>query len=225
LSGKAKTNNPEELRIQLLGEFRISIGDRPIEVAQWRLKKSRSLVKLLALAPGHHLHREQVMELLWPDHDPASAANNLYHTLYVARRILEPSGTHPPSFFQLQDEILSLCPKGPLWIDVEAFQAAVDKAHTSRDPVDYREAIDLYTGDLLPEDLYEDWAGETREMLRQEHLGLLIQLSRLYEERKEYQPAVELSKKVVLIDPLHEQAHLGLMRCYALAGQHQGALK
>jgi DNA-binding SARP family transcriptional activator len=56
------------MRIQLLGEFRINIGDRPIEVAQWRLKKSRSLVKLLALAPGHRLHREQVMDLLRSDH-------------------------------------------------------------------------------------------------------------------------------------------------------------
>ena len=32
----------------------------------WRLRKARELVKLLALARGHRLHREQAMDALWP---------------------------------------------------------------------------------------------------------------------------------------------------------------
>src|SRR5205823_5475980 len=40
-------------------------------------KEARELVKLLALAPGHRLHREQAMDVLWRERGPAAAANNL----------------------------------------------------------------------------------------------------------------------------------------------------
>jgi len=46
---------------------------------------------VLALSPGHRLHREQAMALLWPDLAPKAALNNLHYALHVARRTLEPS--------------------------------------------------------------------------------------------------------------------------------------
>src|SRR5215217_4583938 len=58
---------PKTVRIRLLGSFSVSVGDRTIEQSEWRLKKVASLIKLLALAPAHQLHREQLMDLLWPD--------------------------------------------------------------------------------------------------------------------------------------------------------------
>ena len=63
----------DPLRIYLLGGFRLSIGERTIPPEQFRLRKARSLIKLLALAPQHRLHRDQLIELLWPDSDPETA--------------------------------------------------------------------------------------------------------------------------------------------------------
>ncbi len=58
---------PEVVRVRLLGGFRVSVGSRVIREDSWRLRKAASLIKLLALAPGHRLHRERAMDLLWPD--------------------------------------------------------------------------------------------------------------------------------------------------------------
>lgn len=58
------------MRVGLLGGFRASVGPRDIPDDAWRLRKAAALVKLLALAPAHALHREQVMEALWPNRDP-----------------------------------------------------------------------------------------------------------------------------------------------------------
>ncbi len=80
---------PETLRVQLLGSFSVSVGSRNIEGSQWCLKKGASLVKLLALAPGHRLHRERVMDLLWPNLEPRAASNDLRYALHYVRRILE----------------------------------------------------------------------------------------------------------------------------------------
>jgi hypothetical protein len=80
----------EVVRVVLLGGFCVWVGPQVIEKDEWRLYKATVLVKLLALAPHHSLHREQVMETLWPELEPKAAANNLYRTLHAARRVLEP---------------------------------------------------------------------------------------------------------------------------------------
>ena len=56
-----------ELRIELLGGLRVSVGERQVPATEWRRSRAAGLVKLLALTPGHRLHREQVMDALWPD--------------------------------------------------------------------------------------------------------------------------------------------------------------
>ena len=73
-TGSARSE-PEVVRIGLLGSFRLWVGPRLIEEDRWRLRKAKSLLKLLALAPGH-LHREQVMEALWPKLGMHKASNN-----------------------------------------------------------------------------------------------------------------------------------------------------
>src|SRR5215212_11778834 len=87
------SRKPEAIRIELLSSFRVWVGSRVIDDNQWRLRKAKSLVKLLALSVGHRLHREQVMEILWPGLEPHAAANNLYYALHVARRTLESSAS------------------------------------------------------------------------------------------------------------------------------------
>jgi DNA-binding SARP family transcriptional activator len=111
----------EAVRVWLLGGFQVLVGSRKVDEGEWRLKKARSLIKLLALAPGHRMHREMVMDRLWPDLGRAEAANNLRRVLYVARRAFEPSPATPYRYLRLKDEELALCPDGPLWVDVEAF--------------------------------------------------------------------------------------------------------
>src|ERR687889_468905 len=110
------------MRVWLLGGFQVSVGARRIEQSEWRLKKASALVKLLALAPGHRLHREQVMDLLWPDLGKKAASNNLRQVLHAARNALDPA--QGSRYLSSQDELLMLCPKGDLLVDVEVFEEA-----------------------------------------------------------------------------------------------------
>ena len=66
-----------ELQIRLLGEFRVYVDSTPESMTMRRSRKASTLVKLLALAPNHRLHRDQVLETLWPDLGSKAAANNL----------------------------------------------------------------------------------------------------------------------------------------------------
>ena len=55
------------VEILLLGRFAVRVGDREIPPSAWSRRQAAGLVKLLALAPRRQLHREQVMDALWPD--------------------------------------------------------------------------------------------------------------------------------------------------------------
>lgn len=205
---------PEPLHVRLLGGFQVSVGPRTIEDGEWRLKKARSLVKLLALAPQHHLHREQVMNLLWPNLAPSSAFNNLRYVLYKCRRILEPNLATASHYLYLRRGQLALCPVESLWTDVEAFREASAAAYRTRDPAAFERAVGLYAGDLLPEDFYEPWAESQREELRMMYLALLFKLIKLYEERNELEWAIETLWRVVTSELLPEEVHAELIRLY-----------
>ena len=158
----------EAVRVWLLGGFRVSVGSRVIEDKRWRLEKAATLVKLLALSPGHRLHREQAMDHLWPDLGKKAVSNNLRQAVYAARRILARDRWMSARYLASEEESLVLCPGGQLWVDFEAFEEAAT-ARRSRDPTASGAALDLYAGELLPDDRYEEWAHDWREQLRREH--------------------------------------------------------
>src|SRR5215218_2432227 len=219
---------PETLRLWLLGGFRVSVGSQSIGDDQWHLRKAQSLLKLLALAEGHRLHREQAMELLWPDLHPEAALNNLHYALRVARRTLEPpalASSAPSRYLRLRSEQLTLCPDSPLWVDVEAFEEAAVTARRAMEPAAFRAAIDLYSGELLPQDRYEGWVEQRRTQLKELYLTLLLGVGELYEERKEFGLGIEALSRVVAEEPSQEGAHVGIMRLYALSGRRREALR
>lgn len=213
-----------QLRIQLLGEFAVWLGSEKIPEERWRLRRTRSLVKLLALAAGHRMHRDQVADTLWPESDPDASANNFHQTLHAARHALEPYG---PACLRLEEGLLSLTgARGqPPQVDVEQFEAAAAAARGSPDPLAYQSALNLYPGDLLPEDLYDEWILPRREALRRRYLGLLLELALVYETRQAYPPAVETLERLLFADRANEEAHIALMRLYALSGKPAQALR
>ncbi|HET7271433.1 MAG TPA: BTAD domain-containing putative transcriptional regulator, partial [Rubrobacter sp.] len=213
---------PEAVRIGLLGGFRVSVGTRTIEEGAWRLRKAASLMKLLALARGHRLHRERVMGLLWPQLGVKAASNNLRGALHVVRRTL--ASDTASRYLELQRDQLVLCPRGQFWVDVDMFEETAATARRSRDPAAYRAAIDLYAGELLPGDRYEDWTERRREELRQLHLALLTEMAGLYEAREEYEAGIEALRRVLSEESAREEAHVSLMRLYALSGRRRESI-
>ena len=213
---------PEEVRLWLLGGFRVSVGSRTIENHRWGLKKATALVKLLALAPGRRLHREQLMDLLWPGLGRRAASNSLRRALHAARVVFDADAGH--RYLASDDGLLALCPERPPWVDVDAFERAAATARHAKDPAAYRAAIELYAGGLLPEDRYEGWAETRREGLRQLYLALLLEVARTYEERGEYERGIDALRRVVAEEPILEEAHAGLMRLHTFSDQRGQAL-
>ena len=109
------------VEVKVLGGFAVVVDGERIE-GPWRLRKAKTLVKLLALAPDHRIHRDVVIDRLWPDAEMDAGANNLHQALHAARRVLgnERIG--------LRDEMVVLGPGGDVTVDVDEFMAAAAAA-------------------------------------------------------------------------------------------------
>src|SRR5690606_13189328 len=74
-----------DVTVRVLGGFTVTIDGAPVDDAAWSRRQASVLVKLLALAPGHRLHREQVVDALWPELSPAEAAPRLHKCAHFTR--------------------------------------------------------------------------------------------------------------------------------------------
>ena len=187
-----------DIRISVLGGFDVRLDGRPVADEAWRRNRARALVKLLALAPSRRLHREQLMDALWPSLDADAAAGNLRKAIHFARQAV--GAEHIRAY----GELIALEAVG-LWIDVHAFEVAVAAGHRS-------DALALYRGDLLPEDRFEPWTEDPRERLRMRFHNLLLDEAASLERRGKFETAADVLDRLAISDPLHEEAHLALMR-------------
>ncbi|MFF8431305.1 BTAD domain-containing putative transcriptional regulator [Streptomyces sp. NPDC016566] len=213
----------DEVHIRLLGGFAVAVGDRPVAAGAWRLRKARSLLKLLCLSPGHQLHRERLYDLLWPDLDGASAANNLHQVLHAVRRALNSTGA-PGDVLVLRDDMVVLAPDGGVRIDLDAFEQTARRASDGGGAADYRAALALADAGLLPEDRYEPWASEAAEALEARRAALRLGLGETLEQDHQTAEALAVLRSLTAQDPLHEPGHRALMRVLAEAGQRREAL-
>jgi DNA-binding SARP family transcriptional activator len=73
------------LRIRMLGQFAVERDGKSVPAVAWKRRRPFELLVALALAPGHVLHREEIIDRLWPDKDLDAGANNLHRTLHDLR--------------------------------------------------------------------------------------------------------------------------------------------
>ena len=217
-------DRPVVLHVNLLAGFRVAVGERSVPAAAWRQKRVAAVIKLLALEPVHRLHREQVLDALWPDLDLESSAGNLRVALHHARNRLVDAGATPGVFLVRDGESLALSLGGAIRVDVDVFEQAAARAWQVAEPEAIEVALGHYPGDLLPDDLFDDWAVPRRMSLRASYLTLLARLARLAEQRTEIDRAVAAYQRILILEPAQEESHVALMHLFALGGQRSQAL-
>ena len=215
------------LEVFLLGRFAVLADGRPVEKSQWTRHAAAQLVKLLALHPANTLHREQVLDALWPDLDVEPASKALNKAIHAARRALEPgldSGARS-RFLHTTLSTVALAAPVRLWVDADAFVARMTSALGARTCEAFDLAKDLYRGDLLPEDLYAEWASAPRALLRDRYLELLKAYGHFCADRADWPRAILLFQELVEADPANEDAHRALMHLYALSGNRDHSFR
>jgi DNA-binding SARP family transcriptional activator len=115
------------------------------------------------------------MEALWPGRDPVSSGRNLQVLVSSLRKALEPErGRGDDTLIARDADAYRLALPGGSEIDLTAFRVALAAGRAGTEPrfraIAYSDALDLYVGELFPEEGPAEWVVEPREQLFEEAL-------------------------------------------------------
>jgi non-specific serine/threonine protein kinase len=204
------------LRIRLFGHLNLST-ESGTPIPALRPRAGRLLVYLL-LNRHKAIPRESAAFTLWPDDPEKESLGSLRRALNDLRSAL-PSFARRDWVIATRTE-LRWNPDSPHWLDIDAFERLSREGNTRA----LREAVDLYTDDLLVE-FDDEWAVIERERLRQLLVESLDRLITMLEEARDYRLAVNYAQRLLRSDPLREETYRWLMRLHALSGDRAGALR
>jgi hypothetical protein len=144
--------------ITVLGGFSVFVAGVPVPHGAWRRRAASAVVKLLALNDGHALHREQVVDLLWPELSPAAAMPRLHQAAHYARSALGLSHA-----IELRRDRVTLLPGTDVRVDAVEFRRSAERALSDGSVTAAEGVLADHAGELLPEDLYAEWVAPHRE--------------------------------------------------------------
>ncbi|MGW3685092.1 ATP-binding protein [Streptomyces sp. NPDC005125] len=217
---------PPLLRLHLFGGFRVTRDGGPPLADKWPRPSARALVKLLAVSPGHSLHREQAMEICWPDSDAQAALGSLRVALHAARRAIEPELAPRASSSYLTGEgtLLRLDPHTVV-IDADQAENLAEQALTGGSTEALTAALAAFTGELLPEDRYATWAEARREELSAMCDRVRLALAEAHLADGETELATEVALRAMAAAPAEERAHRVLIDAYLRQGLRRQAVR
>jgi len=218
------------LKISLFG----SVSARHEESLE-KLRLTPVLQELLAyllLNNRYPQPRDVLAEQFWGEYSQDRARGCLKTALWRLRCLLEPKGIPRGTYlFTTTRGDIGFNRDSPYWLDVEIFLQQVTPilnrfGHEGgdTDASACRAAISLYTGDFL-EGFYDNWAIHQREQLRIIYLDALVWLVHYYKKQAEYEKSLDYARKVLEMDPLHEEIHRETMRLYNSMGLRVQALQ
>jgi DNA-binding SARP family transcriptional activator len=222
--------NPN-LRVQTLGGFRVWRAEVEIPAGAWGRQKALHLCQFLITFRRQAIHKEAIIDRLWPTVDLETGNRDFKVALNAVNRTLEPErrAREVPLYIQRFDLTYQLNPD-LIEFDTDRFEtaAAAGNRLARTDPQaaigHFEEAADLYTGDFLPERRYEDWTALERERLQTLALITMTQLAELHLASLPHE-SIRLSQEILKYDPAWESAYRAQMRAYLSLGNRPQALR
>jgi len=217
-----------QLRVQTFGALQVWRGRQPVAHGDWQREKTRQLFQLLVTYRHMPLDREQICEYLWPESDPEAAQRNFKVALNALYSVLEPErkAGEESAYVLREGTIYGLRPGCDLWLDVDDFLELIRRGEKLLDQdVDkalaaYRQALDLYRGEYLPEARYQDWSAVEREHLTVLYLQAADQYCELSLRKRNYTVVIEECQRILSQDSCWERAYRHLMLAYDGLGDH-----
>lgn len=217
-----------ELKIYTLGRWSIVSNGKPIQLNLKAQLKPLLILKALISFGGRNVKKEKIADAIWPDTEGDMGNKSLTTTLHRLRKVFE------------RDEVITLS-GGALtlnsdvcWVDVWEFERLCtesDNEWSRSTPEDIseaiqiaRQAVSLYNGQFLPEELGQPWTVFLRERLRNRYLRAIGKIGHYYEKSSMTENAVECFQRSLETDHLDEESYRRLMACYFRIGKRSKAL-
>jgi DNA-binding SARP family transcriptional activator len=214
------------MEARLFGDFEVRIDGRPVE--EWRGQRGPSILRFLLARRRHSCARDELIEEFWSGSDSGAARNRLQVAVSGLRRSLREVTKlnvveHVEGHYRITSEL-------SVEVDIDQFDAAASAGRRSELDGDvvsafrsYERAARLYRGHFAQDAPFEQWTLLPREDFRLTYGDVLDRVSRMHVEAERFEDAIDAGRRMLELDPCHEEAHRLLMRCYLRQGRTQQA--
>lgn len=201
------------LELRTLGELRLLVGGSPRRI---KVDKHAALLVYLGWHQGKVLRRDVLAELLWEGSTPHHARHSLSQALYQLRRQVPELVLHAN-----RDEVW--LDAGALLLDADSFMKAVKAGRLG-------DAAELYRGDFLAGfwvagvRAFEEWQMSRATELSRLARHTLHSLLREAESAGDWLRVIQLSSRLIELDPYNEQVYRSRIQAIAVGEGRQQAL-
>jgi DNA-binding SARP family transcriptional activator len=218
------------LRVRFFGHFEMLCDEELITLG--RNGKALSILKYLLANRSRPISQDYLMGWLWPESNLKRARWSLNSAIHTLRKLIsECPSSASLNYILLEEGYYRLCSEVGVTTDVDQFDCHYEEGRrlqkegrAEEAATEYEKAIDLYRGDYLLEDLYEDWTMVERERLSNAYTDMLGRLAVHYYETEQYQESIGACFRILEKDRCQEESYRLLMRCYARLGLWERAL-
>ena len=228
------TDRNRGVEVTFLGDFSLSVDGHVISDQTWKRKTARTIIKLLILNRPNVVTIDQLIEACESHTPSANNRQSIYSRISDIRHILEPDlkRANQSNFIAKKGEGYAFVYDGPIDIDLMNFDDRLMHAIEAFEASDWtdaqalhKDAIALYQGDFLCEDLYEDWTTPYREKYRSKLIQALERAACISQKQSHHQEGIEYLNHAIELEPHHERLYLHKMELHALLGEKEQALE
>ena len=183
--GVKKTEEIEALSVHAFGGLSIYYNGSPITVI-WESQKARLLFCYLLVTYDQWMHRDKLIEALWPGCDPGAGANNFKTTISRLRKSFSGARIVNPVLMQGEAVRINVA---SISLDSSRFvqKATVGIKSLARGEMNearryLEEAQDLYTGEFLTEEPFNPFITSARNELSELHISVIKSLEKIYQQ-------------------------------------------
>lgn len=166
---------PSDLQLRCFGPLEVDLDGKPLDLSSIK-PRVRSLLRLLALQAGRPVHRDRLVDSLWPaEADPRVGNRNLQVAISSLRQLLEPGVARGAAAVVVREGDTYRLGLAPEAVDLSRFDAHLHAGRRARSEGDPQaaadhlaRALDLYRGEVLVEEGAAEWVLTERERYRLE---------------------------------------------------------
>ncbi len=229
----------EPLRISLLGEFTVFLGEKCI--SRFETAKTRALLAYLAMEHPQIQRKEVLADLFWEEMPPSNALRNLRLTLHRLKSAITAGSSNDLPLFSSAYNVVQLDPNLPVWVDAIEFERILTtcQSHAHENIFtcatcagQIAQAVQLYHGNFLDSLAvnasvrFEEWGAIYREKFFRMMVDALTDLGRFHLHKSMLLPAkagrlaacesaLSYARHALEMEPWHEPAHQIIMEALA----------
>ena len=215
---KTALERPEEIEVFLKGRAGIRLDAGPLLVP--RGKRAEAIIAFLALAPGRHVSRERLIDLLWPDRATEQAQASLRQCLSELRALAPERSWLASASGYVQWNAATVR------IDILEAMARLRNAPDEAAALEALNAVSpeqLATVNAGP--AFEDWVRDMRAKIERDLAAAVLACVDLFSKASDFRAIRNVIDAFLLEYPEHEEMTVVAMKAEISLGEEAAALR